>query len=121
MNAAFYREHERAYGYADDTEPTEAVALRLTAVGKIRQPRLRRLEQGSGDAGDAVKNERPVHFAECGGAVPCKVYDRYGLKSGDRIAGPAIVEEVDSTVVLHPDYQAEVDLHGNILIRETSV
>ncbi len=118
VNAAFYKEHQRAYGYADDTEPTEAVALRLTAVGRIRQPRLRRLETGTGDPGDAVKNERPVHFAERGGAVPCKVYDRYRLKSGDRIMGPAIVEEVDSTVVLHPDYQADVDLHGNILIRD---
>ena len=118
VNAAFYREHERAYGYADDTEPTEAVALRLTAVGKIRQPRLRRLDRGTGDAGDAVKSERPVHFAERGGAVPCKVYDRYRLKWGDRILGPAIVEEVDSTVVLHPDYRADVDLHGNILIQD---
>ncbi len=34
--------------------------------------------------------------------------------------GPAIVEEVDSTVVLHPDYQADVDLHGNILIQESA-
>jgi N-methylhydantoinase A len=121
VNAAFYREHERAYGYADDTEPTESVALRLTAIGGIRQPRLRRLETGTGDAGDAVKNERPVYFAECGDSVPCKVYNRYRLKSGDRITGPAIVEEVDSTIVLHPDYRADVDLHGNILIQETAV
>ena len=121
VNAAFYREHERAYGYADDTEPTESVALRLTAIGGIRQPRLHRLETGTGDAGDAVKNERPVYFAECGDSVPCKVYNRYRLKSGDRITGPAIVEEVDSTIVLHPDYRADVDLHGNILIQETAV
>ncbi len=54
-------------------------------------------------------------------SVPCKVYNRYRLKSGDRITGPAIVEEVDSTIVLHPDYRADVDLHGNILIQETAV
>ena len=49
LNAAFYKEHERAYGYADDTEPTESVALRLTAIGRIRQPQLRPARKRNGE------------------------------------------------------------------------
>ena len=119
INASFYKEHERAYGYAAESEPTEVVVLRLTAIGKIKRPKLRQLGKGNGNgAGEAIKNERPVYFAEAGKAVPCKVYDRYQLKWGDTIWGPAIVEEVDSTVVIHPDYRAEIDVYGNILIQD---
>ena len=59
-----------------------------------------------------------VHFAESGGALCCRVYDRYRLRCGNRIPGPAIVEEVDSTVVIHPGYDARVDGYGNLLIEE---
>ncbi len=119
INASFYREHERAYGYAARSEATEVVVLRLTAIGKIKRPKLRRLGEDSTDAaGEVVKNERPVFFAEVGESVPCKVYDRYRLKRGNRILGPAILEEVDSTVVIHPDYGAETDVYGNVLIKQ---
>ncbi len=119
INASFYKEHERAYGYAAESEPTEVVVLRLTAIGKIKRPKLRQLEKGNKNAaGEAIKNERPVFFAEVGKTVPCKVYDRYQLKWGNRIWGPAILEEVDSTVVIHPNYRAEIDVYGNVLIQE---
>ena len=119
INARFYEEHERAYGYAAKSEPTEVVVLRLTAIGKIKRPKLRQLEEGNKNAAsEAIKNERPVFFAEVGKTVPCKVYDRYQLKWGNRIWGPAILEEVDSTVVIHPDYRAEIDVYGNVLIQQ---
>ena len=47
---------------------------------------------------------------------PCDVYDRYRLGAGALVAGPAIVEEVDSTAVIHPGYQAGVDRYGNLLV-----
>ena len=46
------------------------------------------------------------------------MYDRYRLHCGNRIPGPAIVEEADSTVVIHPGYDARVDGYGNLLIEE---
>jgi N-methylhydantoinase A len=116
---AFHREHERAYGYSAPAEPVEWVNLRLTAIGKIVPPRLRELAShdpcaGSPDA--ARKPGRPVYFAESGGTIECAVYDRYRLRAGWVIAGPAVVEEFDSTTVIHPGYHALVDRLGNLIL-----
>ena len=118
INAAFFKEHERAYGYATASEPTEVVNLRLTAIGSISKPTLRELDVGDGDCSGAVKSKRPVYFSKLGKNVTCKIYDRYKLKSNDCIDGPAIVEEIDSTVVILPDYVAKVDRYGNLFIEE---
>ena len=79
---------------------------------------MRRFEAGGENSDSAVKGERPVYFSETSDYVVCRVYDRYRLLAGNRLHGPAIVEELDSTVVIHPDYHAEVDLHGNLIIQE---
>jgi len=118
LNSAFFREHERAYGYAAITEPTEVVNLRMTAAGAIRRPELRQLNFGGTDGAIAVKGERQVYFSELGGMLSCKVYDRYKLDCGNQIKGPAIVEEIDATTVIHPGYFANVDRYGNLLIQE---
>ena len=47
----------------------------------------------------------------------CPSYDRYRLPAGGAIEGPAIVEEIDSTTVIHPGFRAGVDRFGNLLIR----
>ncbi len=60
---------------------------------------------------------RAVYFAESGDYVDCPIYDRYRLGRGARVAGPAVVEELDSTVVVNPGYVAEVDRYGNLVIR----
>jgi N-methylhydantoinase A len=63
---------------------------------------------------------RPVYFAETGGYGDCPIYDRYRLRAGNVVAGPAIVEEFDSTTVIHPGYAATVDRYGNLLIRRVA-
>ena len=68
-------------------------------------------------ASAAIKGTRKVYFAERGGRVDCPIYDRYMLGSGDEVEGPAIVEEVDSTVVVQPGYRADVDEFGNLFLR----
>ena len=110
----FHEEHERAYGFKAPGEPVEIVTIRLSAVGEISRPELRRLEADSG-AGPA--GSRLVYFEESGGFVDCPVYERSGLGAGTRIEGPAVVQELDSTTLLHPGYRAEVDPYGNLLIR----
>jgi len=111
---AFHREHQRAYGFAAPDEPTEVVTLRVAAVGRMPRPRLRSLPAMSNDAPEA--RSRPVYFAETDGFVPCSIYDRYVLPPGLRVVGPAIVEELDSTCVVHPGYTATVDDTGNLLL-----
>ena len=74
--------------------------LRLTALGRIRRPRLRQLATGGEDCSEAVKGTRQVYFSEAGERIACNIYDRYRLRCENRIPGPAIVEEIDSTTVI---------------------
>jgi N-methylhydantoinase A len=57
-----------------------------------------------------------VYFAEADGYVDCPIYDRYALGAGVRLAGPAVVEEFDSTTVVHPGYAVRVDDRANLFI-----
>jgi N-methylhydantoinase A len=109
----FHAEHDRTYGFSAPDEPVEVVSLRLTSVGTIPKPAQRSLDTG-GTA--EPKEHRPVYFAESGGYVDCPIYDRYSLPAGAALTGPAIVEEFDSTTVLHPGYALVVDDAGNLLI-----
>jgi N-methylhydantoinase A len=113
LAAHFHAEHDRAYGFSAEGEPIECVSLRLTTVGLIEKPPLRTLEP----AGDpAPKESRQVFFAEADGYVACPIYDRGALGAGAVLSGPAVVEEFDSTTVVHPGYRLSVDRHGNLLI-----
>jgi N-methylhydantoinase A len=112
----FHAAHTRAYGYAAREDPVELVNVRLTAVGVSAKPQLKALARGTGDVRQAVKGHRPVWFAEISGFASCPVIDRHGLRDGDRIAGPAVIEELDSTTVVHPGYEVRVDQFGNLLL-----
>ena len=116
----FHLEHDRAYGYSAPGEPAEFVNLRLTATGKIAKPELRELGQDGRDVASARKTARRVYFSEAGGYVDCPIYDRYGLAAGCVVEGPAVVEEIDSTTVIHPGYQALVDKFGNLLLTSST-
>jgi len=109
----FHAEHDRTYGFAAPEEPVEVVSLRLTSVGAIAKPPPRQLESG-GKA--EPKEQRPVYFAESEDYVDCPIYDRYTLPAGATFAGPAVVEEFDSTTVVHPGFAVTVDDAGNLVI-----
>jgi N-methylhydantoinase A len=114
--AAFHQAHDQAYGFSAPGEPAELVSLRLTAIGAIAKPQLREAPASDGDARSARKATRPVWFVEAGGFVDCPILDRARLTAGTRFAGPAIIEELDSTTVVHPGVAARVDRYGNVLL-----
>jgi len=66
--------------------------------------------------GDAVKGRRPAYFGEAGGFIETTVYDRYRLAGGDELAGPAVVEEEGSTLVVGPGASARVAPSGNVVV-----
>ena len=116
VEATFHGEHERAYGHSATSEPVESVSLRSIAVGSISRPTLGAPVRSGADAAGSGPGVRPVYFSETGDYVDCPVYDRYLLTSGETVEGPAIVEEMDSTTVVHPGWAAEVDRFRNLLI-----
>jgi N-methylhydantoinase A len=113
----FHTEHRRAFGHSTPGEPTEFVNLRVTALGMITKPAMREIAPHcSSSTASAVQECRPVYFAEAGGFVECPIVVRYKLGAGAIVDGPAIVEEMDSTTVLHPGYRATIDRYGDLLI-----
>lgn len=113
----FDRLHEATYGYAVPEEPAELVNVGLLATGPIPKASLHEVQSGGSDPVSAQRANRPVYFDEAGGFVDCAVYDRYALLQGNVVAGPAIIEEVDSSTVVHPGYSAAVGRYGVLLIR----
>ena len=107
----FHDRHEQLYGYSMPDEPVEIVTLR--EAGAIETPAL---SAASGEVGtDAIREHREVYFDE-GGYQSTPVYLRSGLSIGQRLAGPAIVEEPGCTSLLPPDAVAEISEHGNVIV-----
>ena len=118
LRQAFFREHERVYGYAAADEPVQVVAVRLTALGEPEPIALPRLPAAARpEPNPARAGERSVYFDEAEGFVTTPIYRRERLLAGHRIAGPAVIEQMDSTTVILPGQDALVDAHGNLLIR----
>jgi N-methylhydantoinase A len=93
----------------------EWVNLRVTGIGPIRRPEIAELpERGDGQLEPA--GVRPVWFDEA--PVESAIYHRKTLMHGDRIRGPAIVEEYGSTVPVHPGFLCAVDRWGNLLLTQ---
>ena len=116
---SFHESHNTAYGFRADDEPVELVNLRLTTIGKIARPQLRKLDIISPNAKVAIKGKRPVYFgtdSSEGGVIHTTVYDRPKLPAGSVFNGPAIVEEPDCTTVIQPSWSVTVDDFGNLLI-----
>jgi N-methylhydantoinase A len=114
---AFLAAHEQEFGYSVPLEFTsvEFVNARLVARGPAPVGELRE-ETATGSAEDALIGTRDVHFAEAGGWVPAAIYDRERLKPGAELAGPAIVEQPDSTTVVPPGAEVRVDRYGNLVL-----
>jgi N-methylhydantoinase A len=116
LRSAFDRVYAHRYGYSDAKAAVELVTVGVTVSGAGPEVRLPEQHAGPRDAGQARKRDRPAYFAETGGYVQCPVYDRARLPVGATIAGPAIVEEPESTTVLPPGTTAEIDAWGNLLV-----
>jgi N-methylhydantoinase A len=113
LEAAFHRRHRELYGFASPGEATMIVNLRVTALGRVERPKLQRLAAGHGDPAGALKSRRRVVFDV---AHDCPIYARDLLKAGDRIAGPAIIEQMDTTTVISDGARAEIDASGCLII-----
>ena len=64
----------------------------------------------------ASQRRRRAYFPEAGGYTDCPVFDRYALAPGAEVAGPAIVEERESTTVLPPGTTATVDDYASLIV-----
>ena len=111
LAGAFHVRHEQTYGHANRAEPVQLVTLRLTALGRRADLRLAR----AGDTAAARVRQRDVWFAATGFVVT-DVHWRDGLMAGMLLAGPVVIEALDSTVVVPPGWRAAVDAMGYLRV-----
>jgi N-methylhydantoinase A len=113
----FHREHHGLYGYDfrdDPSQQVEWVNLRVSGIGPIRKPAVRKLEARPEPAGPGARTRRKVRFEDW---VDAEVIDRSSLDAGATIGGPAVIEEFSSTVPIDPGFVASVDDFGNLLVQ----
>jgi len=96
----FEREYERLYGRRGPDVPVEAINWRVVSSGP--RPDLELAAAAVDASSRPPEARRAAYFPALGGYVETPVYDRYALRPGARLAGPAIVEERESTLVVGP-------------------
>ena len=114
IRAAFDARHKEVYGTSAPSEAPEVVNVRVTSVVSV--PKLDLPDLAPGDGTPTPTSRRPVLFDAGEGYLDTPVYDRVRLRAGAVIAGPAIVEQLDSTTVILPGMKASVEKFGNIII-----
>ncbi|MFK7893365.1 MAG: hydantoinase/oxoprolinase family protein, partial [Granulosicoccus sp.] len=116
----FFDVHKEAYGHAFRDQLTEGVTLRVIATADVDQLQPAKLTaRGDTDPKDALLYTRPTVF-ENHGSCDTPRYDRMKLCSADKISGPAIITQHNSTTLVPPAYIATVLSHGDILIEAIS-
>jgi N-methylhydantoinase A len=108
--------HLQVYGQSAPKEDAEIVTFRLQA--EIEVPRLAfpRIPAGDGRAERARKGSRELFDIDLGRFVTASVYDRHKLAAGDRLDGPAVIDQFDATTLVPAGAAATVDATGNLSI-----
>lgn len=112
----FNAEHKRMFTFNMDAEH-EIVNLRAVALGKELELPAIKIKKGKGNPKAALLRETKVYID--GKMQKAGLYDRSKLCAGNKIPGPAIIIEMDSTALVHADCTAKVDDFGNIIINPT--
>jgi N-methylhydantoinase A len=109
-----HRQHEQLYTFNMPWQGIEFLTFRLRATTPRAPFELQRIETGDGDASRAIKRRRTCWFD--GVEVDTPVYDGSLLRAGDTLAGPAIIEETTTTVVIPTRYDCAVDAQKQYLL-----
>ncbi|MGE0503542.1 MAG: hydantoinase/oxoprolinase family protein [Rhizobiaceae bacterium] len=114
IEKAFHETYEREYTYRLDA-PVEMVGIHLVASAEVGKLTMRTREATGAKAETALKGHRDVDYA-LEGVHRAAIYDGTKLEPGMSFAGPAVVEDPGTTVVVHPGNKVEVDGFGNFHI-----
>lgn len=118
MKDSFHELHEKQFGRAFRDNAVEIVNIRVIGTGKIQDLEPVRIEAGTVDPSDAEIGSREVTFKTDGKPkkMMSKIYDRSCLRAGNVIEGPAIINQMDTTIVIEPGCKGTVNEYGIIII-----
>jgi len=114
----FDAQHEQAHGHKAESEPVELVSLRLISTGIVPQAKLSPATPTGRKVEAALTGERKIFFGKEHGLLDCRIYSRHLLEPGHKIPGPAVIEQMDTTTVIHPEQMASVDNYLNLIVAE---
>ena len=111
----FHPEHNRLYGYSLEEEetPIELINLRLSSIGKTVKPEFRQEKYDQEDPSKALKKRRQLYIPLKNVFEEVPVYDGHRLRYGNRIEGPALIEQVNTTTFITPEYNVICDMYGS--------
>lgn len=112
----FHRLHEQLYAYRDVNNAVEILNLRVDVIGKIPRPLMEEAAFEGEDPSRALKNKRPVYFAQLGRYTDTPVYDGSRIRPGNVFMGPCVIEESFTTIVIQPGQEAILDRFFNYII-----
>ena len=118
VKGAFHKRHEELYTYSEPHNAVEVVNIESTLYGHVDKPQPPRVKRGMPPA-KAVVGRRKAIFAADGKLIDTPVYDGSKLGAGAAIKGPAIIEEVTTTIVIEPKWSARLDVSGSYVITRT--
>jgi N-methylhydantoinase A len=110
---AFHVRHRATYGHDNRAEPVQLVSARVTAIGTMPPLAIRRKPAPAGS--DALKGHRRVWFRDAGEAS-ARIYQRARMPAGVVCAGPAVIESLESTILVPSAWQAVMDDNGFVLL-----
>ena len=114
--AKFHEDHGREHNYSRPGAPVEVYRLQIKATGLVRKAEFAKVARRTGKALAPV-GERMVRFEEHPKPMKTRIFDRAHLAPGDVIEGPAIIEQLNSTTLVPPGINAEVDPYLTIIMR----
>ena len=111
LEERFHQEHNRLYGYhlREENTPLELINLRARAIGVTDKPVYRTQKRDAPGSDHAVKTERAVWVPEDREFRPVSVFDGHALRYGNRVSGPAVVEQRNTTLFVSAAYDLVVD------------
>ena len=112
---SFHPEHNRLFGYSLEEEktPIELINLRLLSVGRTVKPRFKQEKYDKKDPEKALKMKRKVYLPLLEQYVDIPVYDGHKLRYGNKVEGPALIEQVNTTTFVTPEYNVLCDRYGS--------
>jgi N-methylhydantoinase A len=113
--------HAQVYGQSAPMEDAEIVTFRLQAEIEVPHLAFPALPEGDRRVERALKGTRELFDVEAGRFVPAQVYDREKLMAGDRLSGPAIIDQFDATTVVLAGQTARTDRTGTLIIENSEV
>lgn len=111
----FHKAHQKIYSYHHEERAVEIVNIRVKAVNRTKKIKLRKLPAKDKDPLRAFMKKQAIHYQEKTWQAP--VFNRALLTAGNKINGPALIADSESTTFLPPFYTLEVDGFLNLIIQ----